>query len=63
MITPDPQIKEQVREQKLRQLMVRFIELEFEKVAHLANNLTQASEMTQKEIDKIVTAYEAIQNS
>lgn len=57
----DPQLKKDLKQQKLRSLMARFFELEMDKVAHEANGLTEAVASLQKEMDKIQKAYEAIE--
>lgn len=59
----DQQLREEIKKQKLRQLMVRYIELEMDKIAHEANGLSQATVAVQGEIDKVKTAYEAIEKS
>lgn len=60
-ITIDKTIEAEIKTQKLRSLMVRYIELNMDKVAHTANGLAEAATSLQKEMDKVQTAYDAIQ--
>lgn len=57
----DHQLKQELKQQKLRSLMARFFELEMDKVAHEANGLMEGANSLQKEMDKVQKAYDAIE--
>lgn len=57
----DKEVEAEVKSMKLNSLMRRYIELNFDKVAHEASGLTDAVNQLQKEMNKIEKAYEAIE--
>lgn len=62
-IQVDQQMREDIKKNKLRQLMARYIELELDKIAHQANGLDDNVAFVEGEMEKVRKGYEAIQNA
>lgn len=61
-ITVSPELKQQLKEQRLRQLEAYYFELEMNKTAYEANGKLDQAQEIQKLMDETNVSYEAILN-
>jgi len=60
-ITVDPEIQQQLKDQRLKQLAAYYYELQMNKVAFEANGKTEQAEEMAKLMSETETSYNAIQ--